>query len=334
MMPNPTRRRPDASSRRDMARSLQPLAIVGAVLLALTGAAQGADTPGAAAETATTPPEPDMTLLPAPAEAMAAMEANLDKDGNFVVAMVAGEPITKGDVADAMRTMPVSLASLGYKALFTRAMDDLLRQHLAAASAQKLGLDKDPVVRRREKTAAERVLAAAWVDHEADAAVTETALRARYDRDVAGKPGPEEVRARVILVPTEAEARDLIAKIQAGADFADLARKYSRDLSAPRGGDIGYVPLDALSAQVGAVLFALSPGQITAYPVHALPGYFVMRVEGRRQRATQTFDQARPALAAELRDEAAAAAIRSLTAVIKVKGATPAAENGAAPPNH
>ena len=122
-------------------------------------------------------------------------------------------------------------------------------------------------------------------------------------------------------MPTEAEARDVIAKVQAGADFADLARQYSKDLSATEGGDIGYVPIDALSAEVGAVLFALSPGQVTAYPVHALPRYFVMQVEGRRQRSTPTFDAARPVLTSELRQEAAAAAICALTADIKVKDA-------------
>jgi peptidyl-prolyl cis-trans isomerase C len=292
-----------------------------ALLLMMAGAAQAADPPNTASTAGAISPKSELSLLPAPAEAMAAMEANLDKDANFEIANVAGQPITKGDVADVMRTMPVSLASLGYKALFTRAMDELLRQRLAAASAQKAGLDKDPVVRRREQSASERVLAAAWLDHQADAAVTETSLRARYDRTIAGKPGPEEVRARVILVPSEAEARNVIAKVQAGADFSDLARQYSKDLSANEGGDIGYAPIDALSAEVGAVLFALSPGQVTAYPVRALPGYFILRVEGRRQRATPTFDQARPMLTNELRHEAAAAAIQALTADIKVKDA-------------
>ena len=120
------------------------------------------------------------------------MEANLDKDADFEIAAVAGRPITKGDVADAMRAMPVSLASLGYKAVFTHAMDELLRQRLAAASAQKAGLDKDPVVRRREQSASERVLAEAWLDRQADAAVTEKSLRARYDSEIAGKPGPRK----------------------------------------------------------------------------------------------------------------------------------------------
>jgi peptidyl-prolyl cis-trans isomerase C len=266
------------------------------------------------------------------------MADNLEKDAGFVVATVAGQPITKGDIADTMRAMPVSLASLGYKALFTRAIDQLIREKLAAAAAAKAGLDQDPVVRRREKSAADRVLAEAWVDRQADAAVTDKALRARYDTEIAGKPGPEEVRARVILVPTEAEARDLIAKVQAGADFADLARQYSKDLSATEGGDLGYVPLDAVSSEVGAVMFALAPGQVTTYPVRGLPGYFILRIEGRRQRATPTFEEARPTLASEARQAAAAAAIVSLTSDIKLKdapapdGPASPARNGAARP--
>jgi peptidyl-prolyl cis-trans isomerase C len=293
------------------------LALSVTLLTALAGAAYAADPPTPVPPVSTTATQ--SSLLPAPVEAMTRMADNLDKDSGFVVAMVAGSPITKGDVADAMRAMPVSLASLGYKALFTRAMDQLLRQRLAAASAEKQGLDKDPTVSRREKTAADRVLAEAWVDRQADAAVTEQALHARYDREIAGKPGPEEVRARVILTASESEARDLIAKIQAGAEFSDVARQSSNDMSAAQGGDIGYVPLDALSAEVGATMFALSPGQMTAFPVRTLPGYFIIRVEGRRQRATPTFEEARPSLVAELRREAATAALNGLTSDIKVQ---------------
>jgi peptidyl-prolyl cis-trans isomerase C len=273
-------------------------------------------------------------ILPYPAQSLALMADSLDKSSGFVVAAVAGQPITKGDLADAIRAMPVSLASLGYKVLFTQAMDQLLRLRLAVASAQKAGVDSDQTVRRREKSAADQVLAEAWIDRLAAAAVTETALRARYERDIAGKPGPEEVRAQVILVPTVGEARDLIASIRQGADIGDLARNYSKDLSAAQGGDIGYVTLEALSAEVGAVLFALAPGRVTEYPVHALPGYFVLRVQGRRQRATPAFDEVRPELANALRREAAAATLSALTSDIRVQstGENPALGGPADPP--
>jgi peptidyl-prolyl cis-trans isomerase C len=266
-------------------------------------------------------PPAERSILPYPAQTLALMADNLDKNADFVVARVAGQPITKADLADTIRTMPVSLASLGYKVIFTRAMDQMLRLRLAVASARKAGVDGDPAVRRREQTAADQVLAEAWIDRQVSAAVSEAALLARYQRDIAGKPGPEEVRAQVILVPSAAEASDLIARLHKGADFGDLARHYSKDLGAAQGGDIGYVGLDALGPEVGAVLFALAPGQITDYPVRALPGYFVLRVEARRQRATPQFDEVRPELANALRREAASAALSALTSDIKVEKA-------------
>jgi peptidyl-prolyl cis-trans isomerase C len=314
------------------AKTARLLAVV--FLAALAGAGHAADAPKAAPPAAA--PRSDLSILPAPAQTLAIMANNLDKDADFVVATVAGQPITKGDVADTIRAMPVSLASLGYKALYIRAMDTLLRRELAAASARKAGVDKDPVVRRREKSAADQVLAEAWVDRQAATAAGEASPRARYERDIAGKPGPEEVRARVILVPTEAQARELIGQIQAGADFGDLARQHSQDLSAADGGDIGFVPLDALSAEAGAAMFALAPGQVTGYPVRALPGYFILRIEGRRQRATPAFEEARPALANAARREAAAAALNALTAEIRIKGtdepAAPVSQSNAARP--
>lgn len=306
--------------------------LAGALAIVLAGAHVGyaGDATQAAASLVPVASRTAPAILPYPAQTLALMAANLDKNANFVVATVAGQPITKGDLADVIRAMPVSLASLGYKALFTRAMDQMLRLRLAVASARKAGIDSDPAVRRREQAATDQVLAQAWIDRQAETAITEQALRARYQRDVAGKPGPEEVRAQVILVPTAAEARDLFARIQQGADFGDLARHYSKDLSASLGGDIGYVSLDALSAEVGAVLFALAPGQVTVYPVHALPGYFVLRVEGRRQRATPEFDEVRPELANALRREAAAAAVAALTSDISLQN--PSDSAAARPP--
>jgi peptidyl-prolyl cis-trans isomerase C len=269
------------------------------------------------------------SILPDPARAMALFADRLDMNAGFVVATVAGQPITNGDLADSFRAMPVSLASLGFQTLYTSAMDRLLRLRLAVASAKKAGVDGDPVVRRREQSAADQVLAEAWIDSTSAAAVTETAQNTLYERDFAGRPGPEEVKAQVILVPSAGEARDLIARIQQGGDFGDLARQHSKDLSAVQGGDIGYVRLDALGAEVGAVLFALAPGQMTAYPVHALPGYFILRVAGRRQSAAPSLDEMRPELTNVLRREAAAAALGALTSDIKLQSA---GANGAREP--
>jgi peptidyl-prolyl cis-trans isomerase C len=267
---------------------------------------------------------PTLSLLSNPAATTAAMANHLDRDPDNVVLTVETLPITQADVANVIRTLPVSLASLGPAEIYRRAMDVLVRQDVMVLNARKLGLDKDPAVIQKGKAAFERVLADEWLSRQADAAVTEAALHARYDRDIAGKPGPEEVRARVILTATEAEARALIEKAQNGADFADLARQFSKDPTASDGGDLGFIPIEAVSPEVGSAMFALAPGQITPYPVHGMAGYFILRVEGRRQRATPTFDEARDKLARDLRTEAVKDTVTSLLKEIKfVPGTKP-----------
>lgn len=258
-------------------------------------------------------------LLTNPVEALNDMASQLDKRADGVAMEVEGRQITQGEIADVIRAMPVSMASLGLETLYRRALDQLLRQKLLVIAAEKAGLDKDPVVKRREKAAVERTLAEEWLTRAVAAAVTEDMVKARYQRDIASRPGPEEVRARAILVPTETEARTVIAKAQAGGDFAALARQYSKDASVAAGGDLGYVRVEALGPEIGSAIFTLSPGQVTAYPIHTPAGYFVFRVEGRRQRPTLSLDEARGDLLRELRREAVVPVIQNQLATVKIR---------------
>ena len=288
-------------------RQTAALALIGLVL------SQGgwADEP-AGAPLAPNAPRLKSPLLANPGEAIAAMATHLDQEGDVVVMTVDGMPITQGEVADVIRTLPPSMGSLGMTELYRHALNVLLRQKAMVLNARKMGLDKDPAVLHASKIIFERLLSEAWLNKKADAAVTDQTLHARYDRDVAGKPGPDEVRARVILLPTEAEARAIIAKAQSGDDFAEMARSFSKDPTAPQGGDLGYVSLEAVSPEVGSAMFALAPGQITPYPVNSIAGFFVIRVEGRRQRETPTFDEVRGRLEREIRAEAVRDAVGSL----------------------
>lgn len=189
------------------------------------------------------------------------MARNLDRDAKLGVLRLDDLTITRGDVADAIRAMPASFASLGSDGVYKHATEVLIRQKAMVLNARRQGLDKDPALLHRGEIALERIVADAWLARKANAAVTEEALHARYERDVAGKPGPDEARARVILVPTPDEARALIARLRAGADFAELALQHSKDPTASRGGDLGYVPLEAVSPEVGSAMFTLFPAR-------------------------------------------------------------------------
>ena len=89
----------------------------------------------------------------------------------------------------------------------------------------------------------------------------------------------EHVHARHILVATEEEARQILGQLQAGADFATLARTYSQDISTrDLGGDLGFFPQGVLtSKEVEAAAFALQPGQLSDV-IQSDLGYHIVQV--------------------------------------------------------
>lgn len=280
---------------------------------------------GAAAATpllAADPPANDGTgkvsMFGNPAETMATMAGYLDNAPNVVVLMLETVPITQGEIADMIRAMPVGLATLGPEEVSRRALDAMVGQKAMYLNAIKQGLDKDPVVLRRIAAARDRTLADAWLQQATSAAVTEAELRARYNADIAGRPGPAEVRARLIVVPTLDEAESIAAKLRGGGDFAELAQKHSKDNSASKGGDLGFLPIDSVAPDLGVAMFSMTPGQVTAYPLATPGGFYLLRIEGRRQRATPTFEEARPMLERALRADAANRVLTDVLAKIKM----------------
>jgi peptidyl-prolyl cis-trans isomerase C len=158
-------------------------------------------------------------------------------------------------------------------------------------------LDKDPEVQRQLQAAQDRALQTALLRKEIGPEVTDEALEARYKKEIAGKPGEEEVHARHILVPDEATAKKIIAELKKGADFAALSKQYSKDPgSAENGGDLGFFKQQDMVPEFAKAAFALQPGQISDTPVHTQFGWHVIEVVERRQEPAPTFEQVRDQL--------------------------------------
>jgi peptidyl-prolyl cis-trans isomerase C len=239
-----------------------------------------------------------------------------EKSASTVVAEVDGRAVTLGDVGDAIKEMPASMSAMPFADLFPGVLAQLVRQQALVIRAQQQALDEDPAVRRKVKAAADRVMANELLHQEISRTVTEQALLDRYSKEIAGKPGPVEAHVRVIMAPTEEAATGLIAELRGGADFATLAKRSSLDTTAPVGGDLGYVRLDGLNAEVGAVAFAMQPGQFAPFPVRSAGAWFVVKVEDRRQRATPPFAEVRGRLEGEmLREGVPDVVTRALAAV-------------------
>ena len=135
------------------------------------------------------------------------MAAHLDQDPKHVVLQIANLPITQDDLAGVIRSMPPNMGDLSGTDIYRRALDVMIRQKAMVMPAKEDHLDQDPALIHPGQVAFERIISDAWLKRRADAGVTDKALHALYDRDYAGKPGPEEVGASVILVPPKRKRR-------------------------------------------------------------------------------------------------------------------------------
>ena len=211
------------------------------------------------------------------------------RGASTVIAEVEGRPITLGDAGDVIQQLPPALARLSLEALYPGIMEQLIKQQAIVVRARQQGADEDPVIARRMKAAADRVLANEYLQREISKGITEAVLLERYNKEFANRPGSEEVHIRVIMTNTEKEASDLIGELRAGADFGAVARRSSKDPTARIGGDLGFATRDGLSAEVGAVAFVLPPGQLTQFPVRSAGSWFVVKVEERRRQPAPGF---------------------------------------------
>jgi peptidyl-prolyl cis-trans isomerase C len=250
---------------------------------------------------------------------LSAAEDAQARSARTVVAEVEGRPITLGDIADAIAELPPTVRNMPFAELYPAIRGQLVRQQALVIRAQQQGLDEDPEVRRMIKAASDRVLSNTLLQREISRSITEASLLERYKKDIADRPGPEEVHVRAIMVPTEQEALAVIEELQGGADFAVVAKRVSKDLTASFGGDAGFVTRDGLTAEIGAVVFSMAPGLVTAFPVRSGESWFVFKVEERRHRPTRPFGEARADLLRSLMREAVPDVAKAALAKVTVR---------------
>ena len=192
--------------------------------------------------------------------------------------------------------------------------NNLLVRRILAAEAQKEKLDNDLVVQAGLAVAKDRVLSDARLNqmdkaNEPNEKAIEAYARNKYQANFEKFQVPAQSRASHILIEKKddnsiKEAQELLAKIKGGAKFEDLAKEFSKDPgSAARGGDLGFFGEGRMVKPFEDAVKALGkPGDISDV-VESQFGFHIIRLEERQAKTTRSFEEVKPQLMAESRNE-------------------------------
>lgn len=208
-----------------------------------------------------------------------------------VVAVVDGAPIVESDLELAEAEIGNNLGTLPAGTKRRVLVEYLVENQLFANAAKTANLASGPDFDRRLAYWKQRALREAYFDEKVKNQIGEDAARGLYDDKVKMLPQEEEVEARHILVSKEDDAKDLVAKLRTGADFAELAKEHSGDAgSKDKGGMLGYFGKGQMVPQFEQAAFALKPGEISD-PVQSQFGWHIIKVENKRQKPPPSFDE-------------------------------------------
>ncbi|MEG6532317.1 peptidylprolyl isomerase [Caldibacillus thermoamylovorans] len=114
---------------------------------------------------------------------------------------------------------------------------------------------------------------------EDDIDITDEEMQTYFDENKDSLGQAEEVEASHILVDDEETAKEIIAKLDAGEDFAELAKEYSTDTStAENGGELGYFGTGVMDTAFEEAAFAMEVGTYSREPVQTDYGYHIIKV--------------------------------------------------------
>ncbi len=219
--------------------------------------------------------------------------ASRAQDSDPVVARVNGVDIHESDITFAEEEIGGNMPSIPPEQKRDYLINYLVDVVVLSQAAEKQKLDDRPNVKHRLAFDRIRLLMEMLLQDAGKSALSDAAEHQVYDDAVKQVKSEQEVHARHILVPTEDEAKAILAQLKGGADFAALAKEKSKDPGAAEGGDLGYFTKEQMVPEFAEVAFKLDKGQLSD-PVKTQFGWHIIKVEDKRVKPTPTFEQVKP----------------------------------------
>ncbi len=240
--------------------------------------------------------------------------------GKDVVAKVGDKAIYDKQVEQFLGNLPPQVSSrYGPERIRREIVDGFVSMEMLAWEARRRGIDKREDVKLRLEMLADQTLARE-IEEELKKGITvdDAEIKKYYDEHKERYGSNPRIHAKQITVPTEEEAKTVLAKIKKGEDFAALAQKYSKDEYAEKGGNIGVVRPGKLPPELDKVVFSLKEGEVGPV-VKTEQGYVIIQADKVSKSAEKPYEQVKKSIERVIMREKLNKAVGDLKAEIRKK---------------
>lgn len=231
--------------------------------------------------------------MPAQAAKKKAKTAEIGSD--LVVASVNGEKIRLSEI-EKMHAANPQLSNVPLESIYEPLLDNIIDLNIVVSAAKAEKIQDTPEFKKMMKDFEKQLLARHYLEEKAQKEQTKEKLQELYEQFKKDNPPQEEMSAAHILLKTEKEAKDVIKKLEKGADFAELANKVSENKGLTDG-DLGYFSRELMVPEFSDAAFAMKEGEISKMPVKTKFGYHVIKAGPRRLAEPPKFEEVERELA-------------------------------------
>jgi peptidyl-prolyl cis-trans isomerase C len=235
------------------------------------------------------------------------------------VATVNGKPIPAAKVDQMVKQVVAQGKATDSPQLREMIKKDLIGREVLLQQADKEGIGNRADVKAAVDNARQSIIINAMLaDYVKKNPISDAAIKAEYDKYKA-QAGDKEYHARHILVDSEQQAKDIIAKLKGGAKFEDLAKQSKDTGSASNGGDLDWAGPATFVPEFSKAMVGLQKGAITETPVKTQYGWHVIKLEDVRPAKFPSLEEAKGQIAEGLQQRQLAAFRESLLKKATIK---------------
>lgn len=242
------------------------------------------------------------------------MQTRVETLPSGIVARVNGVDITQEQLDIEVRKIsPIALGKVTKE--FTDAVkSQMIANELLRQEARRQNLENDPSVQEAVRYAQSAAMIQAYVKKNVrPKVITDTDIHKKYN-DLISQLGDFEYRARIIEAVNITIASAIESELAKGADFGDMARRYSSAKNQKDGGEMPWISFktppqkgktQGLSLPIAHSLLSLSPGEYTHKPIADEGKYVFIRLEAMRPTQIPSYEEAKGPIKQALEAQAA-----------------------------